>query len=161
MDAFPGVLDVRTFQVADFTNPETCGKHETEDGLIFDVSDRKKKRLHFLPGRNKGNEGIKLPERELIRIPGSVQDINVEESELGDTCIDSTVRESTCMLKPEDKIPHMLPGSIIGRNAGNIRKILKVSRNISGIRNDCMVSKATEGKHFPERIKINVHNRTS
>ena len=36
--------------------------------------------------------------------------------------------------------------------AGNIRKILQISRNISGIRNDCMVSKATEGKHFPERI---------
>lgn len=152
MDALSGMLDVRTFQVADFANPEPCGKHETEDGLIFDVSDRKKKCLHFLPGRNKRNKRIKLPERKLIRIPRFVQDINVEESELRDTGIDGTVRESTGILKPEDKIPHMLPGSIIGRNAGNIRKILQISRNISGIRNNGMVGKTTKGKHFPERI---------
>lgn len=146
------MLDVSTFQVTDFPNPETGGEHKTKDCLIFDVSDGKKKGLHFLPGRDKGNKGIKLPERELIRIPCFVQDINVKKSKLRNTCVDSPVRKGTGILKPEDKIAHMLPGSIIGRDRSNIRKILQVGRNISGIRNNRVVSKTTKGKHCPERI---------
>ena len=69
MDAFSGMFNIRTFQMTDLAYPESRGKHKAENGLIFNVSDRKKKGLHFLSGWDKWDIGVKLPERKLERIP--------------------------------------------------------------------------------------------
>lgn len=82
MDALSGMLNVSTFQMADFPDSETGRKHKTEDSLKFDVSDGKEKSLHLLSGRDKRNKGIEFPERQLIRIPHFMQDINVKKSKL-------------------------------------------------------------------------------
>lgn len=135
-----------------FAYSETGRKHKTEYGLKFDIRDGKKKSLHFLSGRNKRSIGIKFTKRKLVRIPGSVQHINVKETELGDTGIDGTVRETAFSLDPDNKISVILPGGKFRRAVFNLRKILQVSRNICSIRSDCMVGKTTEGEHLPKLI---------
>lgn len=93
--------------------------------------------------------GIKLPEWELVGIPGFVEDINGKKTELGNAGIDGTVRKLPFHLEPADKIPEFRPGNILGGPAQNIRKISQVGRDISRISSKGMVSKTTEGDHLP------------
>ena len=130
-------------------NAQTGRKHQAEKCFKFRVCNRGKEGLHFLPGGNKRQLGVKLPERELVRIPGPAQDISGKKTQLGNTGIDGTVRKLPSLLDPADKIPHFNPGNILQGSAEDIRKISRVSRDVGGISCEGMVGKTTEGDHLP------------
>ena len=71
--------------MTDFANPKTRRKHKAEKRFKFQIRNRRKENLHFFPGRDKGEIGIKLPHRKLSRIPGFMENIYGKEAQLGDT----------------------------------------------------------------------------
>lgn len=150
MDSVPGMLDIRAFKVAHLTNTEPGREHQAEEGFPFQIIDRSKKGLHFLPRRDKRNIRVKSAEGKLVAVPRFMKDIESEKAQLGDAGIDSTVRESAGLLDPCNKLPEILPGSIFGQDPGDIFQILKICRDISGIRSNGVVSKTTQGEHLPE-----------
>ena len=77
-----GMFNVRAPQMADFADPQAGGEHEAEKSLEFQVRDGRKEKLHFFPCRDKRKERIKLPEGELVRIPGFMKDIEGKKAQL-------------------------------------------------------------------------------
>ena len=133
----------------DFPNAQTGGKHQAEQGFKFGICNSRKENLHFLPGGNERQIGVELPEWELVRIPGLVEDISSKKPQLGNTGIDGAVRKLPFLLKPPYKVPDFSPGNIFRGFAKDIRKISQVNRDISRIRSKGVVCKATEGDHLP------------
>ena len=138
--------------MTDFTNTESSREHQTKKGFKFKVRNRKKEGLHFFPGRDKRDIGIKPTEGNLVGIPLFVKNKYGEETQLGDTAIYRPVRKRSFFLDPEDEISHFLPGYIFRRSMNDIGKILKVCRDICRIRNNGMVGKTAKGEHLPKRI---------
>jgi hypothetical protein len=130
MDTSSGMFNIGTFQVSYFADAEPCGKHQTKKCFKFKVRNRSKKCLHFFPRRNKRDIRIKLAEGKLVRIPWFVEDIQGKETQLRDTGIYSAVRKAACLLEPGDEIPQFLPGYFLRRSMNDIRKILKICRDI-------------------------------
>ena len=89
---------------------------------------------------------------ELCSVPGFVQDIERKKTDLGDAGIHSPVRKILIFLEPADKIAQFLPGNIHRHLVEDVVKIVQISTDIGGIRCNSMVSKTTEGNHFPESI---------
>ena len=133
----------------DFANPQPGRKHEAEERFKFQIRNRRKENLHFFPGRDKGEIGIKLPHRKLSRIPGVMENIHGKETELGNAVVYGAVRKRTFLLKPADKIPEFSPGDILWLFEENILQVIQIRADISRIRCYSVVSKATKGDHLP------------
>lgn len=56
------------------------------------------------------------------------------------------------MLKPSDVVPKLIPGNIFGRLMKDVVQVNKIGTDVGAVIFKGMVSKATEGNHFPERI---------
>lgn len=80
--------------MAYFPNAQTGRKHQAEKCFEFRVCNCRKEGLHFLPGGNKRQIGIKLPEWKLVRIPGPAQDISGKKRSWEIQAL--TVRSESC-----------------------------------------------------------------
>ena len=135
--------------MTDFADPQPGRKHEAEERFKFQIGNRRKENLHFFPGRDKREIGIKFPHRELSRIPGLMENIHGKETELGNAVVYGAVRKRTFLLEPADKIPEFVPGNIFWQLVEDIRKIIQIRADVSRIRCYSVVSKATKGDHLP------------
>lgn len=64
--------------------------------------------------------------------------------------VHGTVREMVFFLEPPDEVTQFSPGNILRGFLENIREISEIRADISGIRFDGVVCKATKGDHLPE-----------
>lgn len=136
-------------QAADLTDPESGGIHEGDHSFWFQIRQCGDKNLCLFPGRDKGEIRIELPHRKLGRIPGLVQHIHGEETELRNAVIDRAIRKRALFLQPADKIPEFTPGDIFGLFVEKSLEIVQVGTDISRIRHYSMVSQTAEGDHLP------------
>ena len=108
-DPAPGMLDVRAFQMPCLADAQAGRKHQAEQRLEFQVGNGGKKDPHFLPGRDEGQVGIKLPQGELRGIPGLVQDVDCKEAELRDAAVYGAVGKPPGLLEPADEAAEFFP----------------------------------------------------
>ena len=117
--------------MADFPNAQAGREHQAEKSFKFRACNCGKEGLHFLPGGDERQIGVKLPEWELVRVPFLMEDMSGKKTKLRNTGIDGTVRKLPFVLEPADKIPQFRPGNIFRGFAKDIRKISQASRDIS------------------------------
>lgn len=144
--------DILVAEGADFADPKPGRIQEREYRLVLEVGKRLDKIPDLFLCRHKRKIRIKSPHRKLCGIPGFVQNINGEETELGDAVVHSAVRKILLFLEPPDKIAQFLPGDIFGHLMEDTGKISKVSTDVGRIRLYGMISKTTEGDHLPKLI---------
>lgn len=77
----------------------------------------------------------------------------MEELEVRDNHVDGAVREGAGILYKVKEIPHVLPGSLSGRN-GNRVKVIKIRPDISGVGTDGVIGKSLSVKHLNKGRKI-------
>jgi len=152
VDAHGGAADILITEGADFTNPEPCGIHQGQDGLMLEVGKSLDKIPYLLLGRDIGKIRIKSAHRELGGIPGFMQDIHGKKTELGNAVVYGSVRKMLFFLKPADKITQFLPGNIFRALVEKAGKIIQISTDISGIRFYSVVCKTAKGDHLLELL---------
>ena len=118
--------------------------------LVLEVGKRLDKIPDLILCRNKRKVGIKSAHRELCGIPGFVQNVNGEETELGNAVVHSAVRKTFLSLEPPDKITQFIPGDIFGGFVEKAGKIIKIGPDIGAVVFKGMVSKTAQGDHLPE-----------
>lgn len=150
MYAHGGPADILVAEGAGFANPESGRIQERENRLVLEVGKRLDKIPDLILCRHKGKVGIKSAHRKLCGIPRFMQNVNGEETELGNAVVHSAVRKAFLSLEPPDKITQFIPGDIFGHFMQDAGKIIQVSTDVSRIRCYSMVSKTTQGDHLPE-----------
>ena len=152
MDPHIFPFDIAVTEVTDFSDPEPGRVHESDHSFWLEVQKSGDKKFRFLLSRDKGKIGIEFAHRELGGIPGFVQDIHGEETELRDTVVDRAVRKGTLFLEPADKIPEFLPGNVFRLFEQDCLKVIQIRADVSRIRFYSVVSKATQGDHLPVKF---------
>lgn len=150
MYAHGRAADILVAEGAGFANPQPGRIQERKNRLVLEVGKRLDKIPDLILCRNKRKVGIKSAHRELCGIPGFVQNVNGEETELGNAVVHSAVRKTFLSLEPPDKITQFIPGDIFGHLMEDAGKIIQVSTDVGRIRCYSMVSKTAQGDHLPE-----------
>ena len=150
MDAHGRAADILITESTGFPNPQPGRIQEREYRLVLEVGKRLDKIPDLFLCRNKRKVRIKFPHRELCGIPGLVQNINGEETELGNAVVHGTVGKMLLLLEPPDKVAQFIPGDIFGQLVEDVGEIIQVSTNVGRIRFYRMVSKAAQGDHLPK-----------
>ena len=94
MDPFVFTLDILIPEITDLPDSESGGIHKSNHRLNFDIGDGIDKVKGFFLGRDIGKVSIKLPHRDLCRVPGLMKYVEGEETDLRDCTIDGTVRKA-------------------------------------------------------------------
>ena len=126
MDLHVGTTDIFIAKSKDFTDTKTRTVHQNDHDSGLQIIDGIDERSNFITCRNKGDKLIEPSEGELIRIPGLMQNIESEETKLGDDRVDGAIRKTAIPLDPLDEVSFLLPGDL-GRTTiqmlGNIVEI--------------------------------------
>ena len=85
-------LDILITEMADFTDPEAGGIHESDHGFYLEIRQCRNKNPHIILRRDKRQVSVKFPHGYLCRIPWTMQDIEGEETDLSNGGIDRSVR---------------------------------------------------------------------
>lgn len=90
-----------------------------------------------------------------------MQDINREETKLGDGTVNRAVGKIPLFLEPSDVITEFQPGNIFGLFSKDVLQVIQIGTDIGAVTFEGMVRKTAQRNHFSVKIKIFVHNGTS
>ena len=154
MDVHLCAADVLIAKMADLADPKTGTVHQDDHDLCLQVIDRVDDCGDLISGRDERQILIESPAGKLGGIPGLMQDVDREETQMCNDGVDRAIRKTALLLDPGDEIPHILPGCLRRLDLKMIRQIIEIGRDVRCIGLDGSPGSATEGKHVLKSFEI-------